>query len=389
MRLILSSDELRDVFIKNMDTYGHFYCSVAWAGDPTKFIVGNKIIKNLKKINKAIVGLHFYQTHPDFIEKFIGHKGVRFIKETDGVFHDKIYLFVNSPEDWVAIVGSSNLTSGGFIKNSECNVVFSNKDDVSGELFKSLIERIETNWGNSFCFNEKELANYKEIYNLQSRRRDGLSKVRKSYAHTINGSELLLMTWEEFYAKIQQYEGLETRINVLKTAQSLFKSTNHFFDLDELDKKKICGYRLKKAEEWCCFGTINNGQIRSAMLEKRIGQAIDGIPLKGKVKKSQFEKYVSIFLNVGNWKDPIASVTRLLAIKRPDIFICVNGQNKAGLAKGLNIPQNNITLDNYWDEIIVPIQNAIWYNGSPQGSSQQNIYKNRVALLDLFYIRRH
>lgn len=337
------------------------------------------------RIEKAIVGLHFYQTHPDFIENFIDNKGIRFIKETDGIFHDKIYLFVNSSTDWKAILGSSNLTNGGFVKNSECNIIFSNVDDKDGKMYKSLINYINDKWIEASFFTSKDLNNYRDSFNQQKPRRDVLKKVIRSTKQTFNGASMLLMTWDEYCAKLQRHKGLSTRLNVLKEAHALFKSTKHFYDLDEFDKKKISGYRLKGAEDWRFFGTVSKGEILSEMIEKRIGKAIDCIHLDGEVSKDQYNRYIQLFCDSGKWNNPIGSATRLLAMKRPDIFLCVNGENKAGLAKGLGISQNQITIDNYWDEIVVPIQNATWYNDIPQKNKQREIFRNRVALLDSLY----
>lgn len=385
MILLTNSEELQDVFTTCLEAYDKFYCCVAWAGAPYSFPIGELLVKESDRIEKAIFGLHFYQTHPDFIETFIDHKGIRFIKETDGIFHDKFYLFVNSSKDWMAILGSSNLTNGGFVKNIECNVLFSNEDDKSGKMYKSLIDHIEVIWREASSFSSVDLNNYRNSFNLQKPRRDVLHKVIRSPKHIFNGASLLLMTWDEYCAKLQHHEGLAKRLNVLKEAHALFKSTNHFYELDEFDKKKISGYRLKEAEDWWFFGTVSKGEILSEMIDKRIGRAIDCIPLDGEVSKSQYDKYVQLFCDGGKWNNPIGSATRLLAMKRPDIFLCVNGENKAGLANGLGISQNQITLENYWDEIVIPIQKAAWYNGIPQNIKQREIFRNRVALLDSIY----
>lgn len=81
------------------------------------------------------------------------------------------------------------------------------------------------------------------------------------------------------------------------------------------------------------------------------------------------------------WDDPIATATRLLAMKRPDSFLCVNSKNKHLLAKYLNIPPSNLTLENYWDLVIVPIRQSSWFNikNPIQG---KDFWKFRVALLD-------
>ena len=385
MRLLTNSKELQDSFVACLEAYDKFYCCVAWAGAPKSFPIGKLLVKESDRIEKAIIGLHFYQTHPDFIETFIDHKGIRFIKETDGIFHDKIYLFVNSSKDWVAILGSSNLTNGGFVKNIECNVLFSNEDDKDGKMYKSLIGHIEVIWKDASSFSFADLNNYRNSFNQQKPRRDVLHKVIRSPKHIFNGASLLLMTWSEYCAKLQRHEGLETRLNVLKEAHILFQSTEHFYDLDEFDKKRISGYRLKDAEDWWFFGTVSKGEILSEMIEKRIGEAIDCIPLDEEVTKAQYDRYVQLFCDGGKWNNPIGSATRLLALKRPDIFLCVNGENKAGLANGLGILQNQITLENYWDEIVMPIQNATWYKGTPQNRLQREVFRNRVALLDSIY----
>lgn len=385
MRLLTTFEELQNAFATYLKACNKFYCCVAWAGSPNSFEIGKLLVRNSNRIEKAIIGLHFYQTHPVFIETFIDHKGVRFIKETDGIFHDKIYLFVKSSKEWVAILGSSNLTKGGFVKNHECNVLFSNEDDKGGELFKSLTNHIEDNWIEAAYFSFKDLKNYRDAFNQQKPHLDVLKKVIQSTKHSFNGASLLLLTWNEYCSKLQLHEGLAKRLNVLKEVNTLFKSTKHFYELDEFDKKKISGYRLKEAKDWWSFGTVSKGEILSEMVDKRIGRAIDCIPLDGEVLKSQYDKYVQLFCDGGKWSNPIGSATRLLAMKRPDIFLCVNGENKAGLANGLGISQSQITLENYWDEIIVPIQNAVWYNGIPHSVIQQEIYRNRVVLLDLLY----
>lgn len=382
MKLLISSKSLQEAFLTCMNKYDKFYCSVAWAGNPDKLPIGKQIIKNHEQIAKVIVGLHFYQTHPDFIERFRDHKGVRFIKETDGVFHDKIYMFVTSPKKWAAIVGSSNLTKGGFAKNSECNVWFSNNDDNDGIMYKSLIRHIESNWDKASYFDAMDLDNYRESYNQQQTCRDMLKKITRLSKRTTTGTNLLSMTWSNYCDKLKSRNDLSQRLNVLNIARALFGASRSFYDLDEFDRKRISGYRLKEAEDWRFFGSVSKGEILSEMIDERIGKAIDCIPLEGEVSKTQYDKYVQLFCDGGKWKDPIGSATRLLAMKRPDVFLCVNGGNKPGLAKGLGIPQSQIALDNYWDKIILPIQGAAWYNEDPQNAKQEIIFRNRVALLD-------
>jgi len=51
-----------------IDLYENFYWATAWAGvGSTHF---DNLLANKDKIKKIVVGIHFYQTHPDFIETF-------------------------------------------------------------------------------------------------------------------------------------------------------------------------------------------------------------------------------------------------------------------------------------------------------------------------------
>src|SRR3546814_2375731 len=52
----------------------------------------------------------------------------------------------------------------------------------------------------------------------------------------------------------------------------------------------------------------------------------------------------------------LAPATRLLAMKRPDVFVCVNGGNTKGLAVALTFAPTTIDLKNYWERVIEPIQ---------------------------------
>src|SRR3546814_15235963 len=57
----------------------------------------------------------------------------------------------------------------------------------------------------------------------------------------------------------------------------------------------------------------------------------------------------------------LAPATRLLAMKRPDVFVCVNGGNTPGLAEALSFAPTTITLENYWARVIESIRQAPWY----------------------------
>src|SRR5207248_1749024 len=103
MKIISSSSMLQREFARLMAQYDEFLWATAWAGIGSEAFKG--LVGHSDKISRIVVGLHFFQTHPDFIAAFMTHKGVRFIKQTTGTFHPKVYLF-RGGSYWELLVGS-------------------------------------------------------------------------------------------------------------------------------------------------------------------------------------------------------------------------------------------------------------------------------------------
>jgi HKD family nuclease len=80
------------------------------------------------KIEQLTVGVHFYQTHPDFIAEFLDHDGVRFVMNPSGVFHPKLYMFELPKGRWECVTGSANFTKAAFTSNAEVAVHFTEED---------------------------------------------------------------------------------------------------------------------------------------------------------------------------------------------------------------------------------------------------------------------
>jgi HKD family nuclease len=129
MKLVTNSLELEKEFLRLLKQYKAFYWTAAWAG------IGSPVYKELcnqeVKIKQLIIGIHFYQTHPDFIERFLKNKGVKFIKQPEGTFHPKLYLFYDSDSKWELIIGSANFTKQAFSRNTETSILFTSKDSDS------------------------------------------------------------------------------------------------------------------------------------------------------------------------------------------------------------------------------------------------------------------
>jgi HKD family nuclease len=134
MRLITVQTQLEKEFIRLVKQYDKFYWATAWAGINSNPF--DELKNHPEKIKRLIVGIHFYQTHPEFIAHFLKHRDVRYILQPAGTFHPKIYLFENNKNDWELLVGSGNFTSGAFNTNKEATLLVS-PDDIDSATILS------------------------------------------------------------------------------------------------------------------------------------------------------------------------------------------------------------------------------------------------------------
>jgi hypothetical protein len=207
MELITSPTALRTEFSRLMRQYERFRWITAWAG--ASYLPFAGLLAASKKIQHIVVGIHFYQTHPDFIEALIGHKGVRFITQPEGAFRKRI-----------------------------------NTNDV------------------------------------------------------------------------------------------------------------------------------------------HVSRALDAIPLFGELTKSHYDGFIAQFRKTfpGNF---VGTATRLLALKRPDTFVCLDSKNRAQLCTAFGIPQAAMNYDRYWNEIVLRIRNSDWWlHPTPTTPIEETVSESRGAFLD-------
>ena len=90
---------------------------------------------------------------------------------------------------------------------------------------------------------------------------------------------------------------------------------------------------------------------------------------------------MNAFRRASSSKDPIGSATRLLCMKRPDVFVCIDNPNNANISKAYEMGAK-INCKKYW-ELIHKIKSSKWWIEAPV---DDELYPYRVALLDaVFY----
>lgn len=390
MKLLLNPMDLANEFDRLCDDYTHYYWAVAWAGND--FDALGKLKGHQKKIAKLIVGLHFYQTHPAFIEEFIDHRGVRFIMQPNGTYHPKIYLFEDDADNWELLIGSANFTKTAFTQNCEANLLISSKDKTDISI-QEVYQWISDKWAEGKMYTRKELKRYKEIYETTKRKRDNLSTpFHKEFATKID-----MYFWEEYVYQLRQMHENELtgRLMVLDMAQELFKEYSSLRNMSLLDRKRIAGLINKKSKNeddlfWRWFGAMTgSGTFHNHINqnEQIISDALDFIPLTGEVSRSDYENYIRRFKQVES-DNPIGTATRLLAMKRPDTFVCICGGNREKLCERLGITPSTLNVDTYWEVIVERIRGTFWYKDSCEKDEQDAKLKNyQVAMLDMIFYK--
>jgi hypothetical protein len=392
MKIISSAFDLEKEFMRLLRQYNVFYWATAWAGVDS--LVYRELCSQEAKIKQVVVGIHFYQTDPDFIKRFLNNKNVKFVKQPEGTFHPKLYLFYDNDSKWEMLVGSANFTKSAFSRNTEATFLIDSKNDNENALLKQSFAFFEKCWKEGDYFDIGELEKYIIVWNIQKRKITSLSgKFGNRSAKPLHELPFITLSWKQFVEKIKAGHDntLKNRLRALEIARTLFECEEHFSNLAEGERGFIAGiyndYDIPGAENWGCFGSmVGAGMFKNKIKTNNynISKALDEIPLYGEVTEDHFNKYKDFFSKVfpGN---SIATFSRLLTMKRPDIFYCITSANKKNFCAGYDIIYSRITYDTYWNEIVLKIINSNWWlNPSPNTFQESKISNSRAAFLDAF-----
>ena len=121
-----------------------------------------------------------------------------------------------------------------------------------------------------------------------------------------------------------------------------------------------------------------------------ISKALEFIPETGPVSKENYDNYIRFYLEPFNEfcngkYHGIPMATRLLSMKRPDVFVCLDKRNLHKMKTVFNIELGKKEYSKYWINVIVPIQNSAWCKSEiPKDEWERKIWNYRVAMLDAF-----
>jgi hypothetical protein len=376
--------------------YSEYYIATAWA--TIGFPLFDKLVENSSRIKKCIVGIHFYQTHPEFIATFIENKHVKFLRNPEGVFHPKTFLFKNKAKGWECIIGSANLTRGGFQSNDEMAVLINSKDAPAGFLY-DFEKELERYWKLATDYSQKDLEEYRLIWEKNRHKIAELTtKLRKNGKNKIV-LDLSTLNWDEYFRKVtidDIFDSTKDRLLLLSETRKWFEATKHLKDMSTSKRTAIAGFYSKPIDgimpgiNWGWFGSMKgSGNFKRTVKRNNpfLSSALDAIPLDGKITRNDFENFRKEFMKSFEYKNPIAVATRLLCIKRPDYFVGINKANQSAICGAFD-SKKTLNLNEYWDKIILKIFDSKWWNAPiPKGKDELEVYKARAAFLDVIYYK--
>lgn len=394
---ILCAKETYKLLKKLFSKHEKIYVASAWGTNGT---LADKLFQEHNKFESVTFGVSFCQTDPDLIDRMIGKKNTFIAESKSGTFHPKAYYF-RSGDKAEAIIGSSNFTMGGLQSNLETNIHIKGRD--KDNVFQDIRSTIE-----NYNINRKPITKviakdyriqHEAMKKLKKPTNPILSNNEPNYRHI--SSKLAHMEWEEYVSavKSEKLEIHKKRLALIRKCQEMFASVSSLDNLNSKEWKAIAGLIGEKQKinsnlsqhDWGWFGSMKGmGDFANRISEKDkyISKALDSIPRHGDITKEQYDEFCKNFLS--SFKNSVRTgsyptATRLLAMKRPDFFVCINKPNLYGLSQALNFPKTTLKLNNYWEKVIEPIQLSPWFNSKRPNNELSELWDSRVAMLDAIY----
>ena len=389
----LNGDEVASAIDSLMAEYDEFHWAVAWGTSPP---LAQKLLFNSAKFRPVTFSLAFAQTDPDLVDKLVGKEGCYVVtKFPSGVFHPKVFAF-RSGKRAAAIVGSANFTHGGLGKNHEACVLVkgSAQDKMLADTF-SFTER-------GASVDERVTEELAKRYRLGCKRaarnpgppRDPLAEVPQS--------KLVNWDWDEYVRKVRTSDEHDTNesLDLLRTAQAWLSGVSSFHRLPTIERKAIAGIignkeklaRKELSQRWSYFGKMGSfGVFKKLVAENdlSLARAVDSIPQKGEVTKEHFDRFFRLLAKAfanSSKAGGVATASRLLAMKRPDVFLCISKPNKVKAAEDMGFAKTTLNLENYWNKVVEVIRASAWYNIDKPEKRNAQLWEYRAAMLGaIFY----
>jgi len=193
-------------------------------------------------------------------------------------------------------------------------------------------------------------------------------------------------------------QALAERLRLLSYISSLRIST--LADMSELERLAFAGKHLSAHEpakfdfDVELFGSTRGAKALHELLQHTpslLDDALAAIPLEGEVTEADYNEFVKLytaaFATLDKAKAGLFAATRLLAMRRPDVFMVLTASKVDALCQGFGLVKLKPTdFSRYWVDIIEALHRQPWFKSAqPEDVTELELWNNRVVLFDLFF----
>lgn len=394
----LSASQTQSTLITLVENCESMQWAVAWA---TENAVFEAAMKDSSKFEHFVVGTHMLQTQPEVLERAAALAAAAVVPPTGDLFHPKVYLFRNG-QRIRCVVGSPNLTKAAMSRNVEASVLLDGSLDDAALV--DLSRFVAEAWKGAEDISHEFLFRYRHQYAAKTAARQELIKfadVRppskpntKRAPHDMSWADYLVQVRSSSHPSAHVFK---ERFGVLTKARALFATGIPYAKWNEDDRKLVAGTLGRKKSQqpgvdYGLFGSMGaSGTFANLVIEAPTGlsHALEFIPLMGAVTQDDYDRYCKAFRAAFDQDGRVGGLptaTRLLAMKRPDAFVCIDSANRKDLCENFGVSPSTTNLENYWQRIIEPMHGDPWWrHPQPSNAADAEIWLGRAALLYAIY----
>lgn len=394
----LTTTQIAKKLRKLIADYDEFYWAVAWGSNGP---LADELISSKQKMRNILIGIQFCQTDPKLLERLAAAGAARIaVGICKGTFHPKAYYFQSGVKA-AAIVGSANFTRAGTTENIEAAVLI--EGSTNDEPLQKVRAMVVDLWKIGTPIDDEFLISYRLQYAANLKYRDALNKPLRVArpAEKAAHPDLLTMSWPDYVAEVKasKHHDLIGRLDMLRKAHALLNCVNSFSELGPDARKAIAGVVGRRQKlldglneyDWGWFGSMfGAGSFKNRIAENdpHLSRAMDFIPPTGEIVRDDYLAFVEEFnraFDNSKRAGRVPTASRLLAMKRPDYFVCVDERNRKGLSSDLGFFPTTLDFAKYWTEVVEPITQAKWWQVRRPPGTDGRIWDCRAAMLDAIY----
>jgi hypothetical protein len=397
IKLISNPEIFHKEFERCCNEYTNLEIFTAWVGHPGNILPYGHL-DNLDNV-EIFLGISFDQSSPEGIEYLMAKKYKVVIIDDNKTYHPKLYFFTGKGKV-ALLMGSSNFTYGGFFENTETNILLEGPG-VQNKI-KSYLDEIKTMVGDLKTFVPDEI--WLEAYRLKYIARQEKLKRSKVKEETVKEDKLISSSswlsgadWATYLKHIRKgirrhlteyHESVDKKLTLFKEYETNLEIPWTVSLLDTIENRR----RILGKQQYGWLGHIGaSGRIQyllsnGTLQEKRtIVNSVNRIanmqaPLNFSSLKRELDKMTKLGPTIKVWG-------RMLAIVRPDIFCTISSPYvRESLSVLLQKSQSYFETTEGYIELLRLIHQSPWYNKTkPKDKSEEQIWKRRVAFLDVIF----